>query len=128
MTESTKKSEYNDIEEYIANFPVDTQEILRKLRRTILKSAPGAIEVIKYGIPTFKLNGNLVHFAALKNHIGFYPTPSAIEAFKKQLSAYYTSKGAIKFPIDKPIPYQLIKEIVKFRVKEVLAKKQILDE
>ena len=107
------------IDEYIAGFPNDIQDILEKLREVIREAAPQAEEVINYGIPTFKLNGNLVHFAAFKKHIGFYPTPSAMEAFKEELSPYETSKGTIKFPLDKPIPFDLIKRIVKFRVNEV---------
>jgi uncharacterized protein YdhG (YjbR/CyaY superfamily) len=110
------------IDEYIAGFPPDIQAILEKIRMTIRKAAPGAGEAIKYRMPTFTLHGNLVHFAAFKNHIGFYPVPTALEAFKKDLSAYKTSKGAVQFPLDKPIPYGLITRIVKFRVKENLQK------
>ena len=108
------------MDEYIAGFPKDIQEILEKLRVTIRKAAPGAAETINYAIPTFTLKGNLVHFAAYKNHIGFYPTPSGIEAFKKELSVYEGAKGSIKFPIDKPLPLDLVTKIVKFRVKENL--------
>ncbi len=111
-----------NIDEFIADFPNDVQEILKKLRETILKAAPDAEETIKYGIPTFTLNGNLVHFSAYKTHIGFYPTPSGIEKFKSELSVYDLSKGTIRFPIDKPIPYGLISKIVKFRVRENLEK------
>lgn len=110
------------IDEYISIFPENVQEILKKLRQAIRESAPKAKEAISYKIPTFKLNGNLVHFAAYKKHIGFYPTPSGIEAFKMELSPYEASKGTIKFPLDKPIPYELVKKIVKFRVKENLQK------
>lgn len=110
------------IDEYIADFPPEVQEILHKVRATIRKAAPSAEETIKYRMPTFTLKGNLVHFAAYKQHIGFYPTPSGIEAFKAELAAYEGSKGAIRFPLDKPIPYTLIGKIVKFRVKESLAK------
>jgi len=110
------------IDEYIAACPEFVQPILQKLRMTIHKAAPQAEEAIKYAIPTFVLHGNLVHFAAFKNHIGFYPAPSGIKAFKKELAAYKTSKGAIQFPIDKPLPLALISKIVKFRVKENLAK------
>jgi len=106
------------IDEYIAQFPKEIQEILSKIRSLISKEAPTAEEAMTYGIPTFKLNGNLVHFAAFKKHIGFYPTPSGIEAFKKELTEYEISKGTVRFPLDKPIPYVLIKDIVKFRVAE----------
>ncbi len=106
------------IDDYIADFPKDVQARLNKIRQVIGKAAPKASETISYRMPTFKLNGNLVHFAAFKEHIGFYPTPSAISAFEKELAPYHTSKGAIQFPYDKPIPYELIENIVKFRVKE----------
>jgi uncharacterized protein YdhG (YjbR/CyaY superfamily) len=110
----------NLIDQYIANSPKDIQAILEKVRATIRKSAPKAEETINYGIPTFTLEGNLVHFAGFKSHIGFYPTPSGIEKFKAELSKYETAKGSVKFPLDKPIPYTLISKIVKFRVKENL--------
>lgn len=110
------------IDDYIAGFPPDIQAILTKIRMTIRKAAPAAEETIKYRMPTFTLHGNLVHFAAYKQHIGFYPVPTALEAFKKDLSAYRTSKGAVQFPLDKPIPYGLIARIVKFRVKENTAR------
>jgi uncharacterized protein YdhG (YjbR/CyaY superfamily) len=106
------------IDEYIATFPKNTQDILQKLRQAIRDSAPQAEEAIRYQMPTFRVNGNLVHFAAFKNHIGFYPTPSAIETFKDELSNFKTSKGAVQFPLNKPIPFALIKEIVRFRAKE----------
>ena len=112
----------NAVDEFISNYPQDVQTILQKIRALIQKSAPGAEETIGYGIPTFKLNGkNLVHFSAFKEHIGFYPTPTGIEKFKKELSAYEGAKGSVKFPLNKPIPYALITKIVQFRVKEVLA-------
>lgn len=111
-----------DIDEYIASFPKDVQVILEKIRMTIREAAPGAQESISYQIPTFKLDGNLVHFAGFKNHIGFYPTPSGIEAFKNELSGFKTAKGSVQFPLDQPIPYELISEITAFRVKENLAK------
>jgi uncharacterized protein YdhG (YjbR/CyaY superfamily) len=116
------KSTYTTIDESIATFPADVQAILQKVRETIRKSAPEATEAISYQMPTFKLNGNLVHFAAFKSHIGFYPVPSGIEKFKKELSVYPQGKGSVQFPLDKPIPYALIEKIVKFRVKENLAK------
>ncbi|MCZ7383120.1 MAG: DUF1801 domain-containing protein [Candidatus Methanoperedens sp.] len=115
---ATPKKQYKTIDEYIAMFPRNIQDILGKLRQVIKESAPEAEETINYGIPTFKLNGNLVHFAAFKNHIGFYPTPSAIVAFKKELSPYKQAKGSVQFPIDKPIPFDIVKKIVKFRIKE----------
>ncbi len=112
------------IDEYIAASPKEVQGILKKVRATIRKAAPGAQEAIKYQLPTFTLDGNLVHFGAFKNHIGFYPTPSGTEKFKRELSAYEGAKGSIRFPLDKPIPYALITEIVKFRVKENQGKAQ----
>jgi uncharacterized protein YdhG (YjbR/CyaY superfamily) len=110
------------IDKYIAGFPQPVQEILEKIRLTIRRAAPDAEETIKYQMPTFTLKGNLVHFAAFKRHIGFYPVPTGIEAFKKELSVYEGGKGSVKFPLDKPIPYNLISKIVKFRVKENLAR------
>lgn len=118
----TKKTSPKDIDEYIANFPQDIQVILQELRATIKKAAPDAEETISYQMPTFRLKGNLVHFAAHKNHIGFYPTPSGIEKFKKELSAYDGAKGSVKFPLDKPIPLDVIDKIVRFRVSENLEK------
>jgi uncharacterized protein YdhG (YjbR/CyaY superfamily) len=118
------KNNSTNIEEYIATFPKDVQAILEELRQTIKKAAPEAEETINYQIPTFTLYGNLVHFAAYKNHIGFYPTPSAIVAFEKELSPYEGAKGSVKFPIDKPLPLNLVSKIVKFRVKENLEKQK----
>ena len=109
-----------NIDEYIAAFPEDVQVILEKVRQTIREAAPDAQEKISYQIPTFALYGNLVHFAAYKKHIGFYPASSGIDKFKEILSAYELSKGTVRFPLDKPIPYDLIREIVAFRVKENL--------
>ncbi len=111
-----------NIDEYIAGFPPDVQKILEKIRVTIRKAAPDAQEKISYKMPTFTLNGNLVYFAAFKNHIGFYPIPTGVEKFKKELSVYEQGKGSVQFPLDKPIPYELITKIVKFRVKENLKK------
>ena len=119
---SKSKKKFKTIDEYIDSFPKKVQDILEKLRQVIGKSAPKAEETISYQIPTFKLNGNLVHFAAYKNHIGFYPTPSGIEAFKNELSPYEVAKGSVKFPIDKPIPFDLVRNIVEYRVKENLNK------
>jgi uncharacterized protein YdhG (YjbR/CyaY superfamily) len=113
---------FNNIDKYINGFPRTVQVILKKVQEIIKNNAPNAKEAIKYGVPTFVLHGNLVHFAAYKNHIGFYPTPSAMVAFKKELSIYKTSKGAVQFPTDKPLPLALIKKIVKFRVIENLAR------
>ncbi len=115
-------SEPQTIDEYIAGFPPDVQVILQQVRATIREAAPGAEETIKYRMPTFLLDGNLVYFAAFKNHIGFYPIPTGIEKFKKELSAYKTAKGSVQFPLDKPMPLALIRKIVKFRVKENLEK------
>ena len=113
---------FNTIDEYISLFPKNIQEILEKIRHTIKKSAPQAEETISYQMPAFKLNGNLVYFAAFKDHIGFFPTSSGVAAFKKELSKYATSKGTIRFPLDKPIPFDLVRKIVQFRVQENLAK------
>lgn len=108
----------NALEEYILHFPPEVQGILQELRRLIKETAPEAEEKISYGMPTFYLHGNLVHFAAHKNHIGFYPTPTGIEAFKDELSNYKGAKGSVQFPIDKPMPLDLIRKIVDFRVSE----------
>ena len=116
------KTKVGDIDTYIASFPAETQKLLKQIRATIKEAAPDAEEKMGYGIPTFTLQGNLVHFAGFKNHIGFYPAPSGIVAFKKELRAYKSSKGAVQFPIDKPIPFGLITKIVKYRVKENLKK------
>jgi len=113
-----KKKRFTSIDEYIDLFPKEIQEILENIRKTIKSSAPKSSETISYQMPTFKLNGILVHFAAHKNHIGFYPTPSAIKEFSNELENYEFSKGSIKFPINEPIPLNLIKRIVEFRVKE----------
>jgi uncharacterized protein YdhG (YjbR/CyaY superfamily) len=110
------------IDEYIAGFPRDVQRILQEVRQTIRKAAPDAEETIKYQIPTFVLNGNLVHFGGFEKHLGFYPTPSGIEAFKDELSAYVGAKGSVQFPLDRPMPFSLITKIVKFRVKETRAR------
>jgi uncharacterized protein YdhG (YjbR/CyaY superfamily) len=112
------------MDEYIDSFPEDVQRILNELRQTIREVAPDAEETINYEIPTFTLNGNLVHFAAFANHIGFYPTPSGMEAFKNELSGYKGSKGSVQFPIHEPLPLPLIRRIVEYRVKENLEKKR----
>jgi uncharacterized protein YdhG (YjbR/CyaY superfamily) len=112
------KAGFQSIDEYIKTFPKEVQAILQRLRAVIRAIAPDAGEKISYGIPTFVLNGNLVHFAAYEKHIGFYPTSSGIRMFKKELSPYKTSTGTVQFPIDRPLPLALIKKIVKFRVAE----------
>jgi uncharacterized protein YdhG (YjbR/CyaY superfamily) len=117
------KNNFETIDEYIATFPKNVQSILQELRQTIKATATQAEEAISYQIPLFKLHGNLVWFAAFKDHIGFYPRESAIEAFKEKLANYEVSKGTVRFPMDKPLPLDLIKEMVKFRVKENLNKK-----
>lgn len=119
------KAKFTTMDAYIASFPKEVQGILEQIRQTIRKAAPGAAEAISYQIPTFKLNGrNLVHFAAWKEHIGFYATPSGNAAFKKELAQYKVAKGSIQFPVDEPIPYDLVAKIVKFRVQETQAKKK----
>lgn len=116
----TNQAAFVTIDQYIATFPEEIQIILAQLRATIKAAAPEAAEKISYQMPTFTLKGNLVHFAAHKNHIGFYPTPSGISAFQNELSIYESSKGAVRFPIDQPLPLELIKRIVEFRVEENL--------
>ena len=111
-----------NIDEYIAGFPIEVQQIMQKIRATIHEAAPGAEETISYQIPTFTLHGNLVHFAAYKRHIGFYPTSSGIEKFKKEIAAYKWAKGSVQFPLDQPIPYELISRITAFRVAENTAR------
>lgn len=121
----TIKAKFTTMDAYIASFPTEVQGILEQIRQTIRKAAPGATEAISYQIPTFKMNGsNLVHFAAWKEHIGFYATPSGNAAFKKELARYKVAKGSIRFPLDEPIPYGLVAKIVKFRVKEIQLKKK----
>src|SRR3989344_1351045 len=118
------RTDFQSVDNYIKTYPKDVQALLERVRQTIRKAAPSATEAISYQMPTFKLNGkNLVHFAAFKNHIGFYPIPSGIESFKKEMSPYKQGKGSVQFPIEEPLPLALITEIVKFRVKENLNKK-----
>ena len=112
----------NSVDQYIAGFPAEVQTILQQVRQTIRNAAPEATEAIKYQIPTFVMDGNLVHFAAFKHHIGFYPTPSGIEEFEEELARYEGAKGSVRFPLDEPMPVDLIRKIVKFRVKEAGAK------
>ena len=122
MGETTIKNE--TIDAYISSYDEVVQPILKELRRVIKEEAPDATEKISYQMPTFYLNGNLVHFAVQKNHIGFYPAPSGVAAFKEELTEYKTSKGAIQFPLTKPIPYELVRRIVRFRVEEAKGKKK----
>ena len=117
-----KKAE--DIDDYIADFPSDVQLLLEKVRTAIRKAAPQAEEAIKYQMPTFVLNGNLIHFAGYKNHIGVYPGSRPVEEFKDELTRYETSKGTIRLPLDKPVPSGLITKITKFCVQRNLAKKK----
>ena len=117
------REKYRTIDEYIAAFPPDIREILETIRQTIHTTVPDATEAIAYGIPTFRLNGNLVHFAAFKDHIGFFPTSSGIAAFNDELSAYTTSKGTVQFPLGKPVPYDLVEKITAYRAAENRKKK-----
>jgi len=112
----------DSIDEYIATSPEAVRRILEQVRATIRSAAPDATETISYGIPTYFLNGNLVHFAGFGKHVGFYPTPSAISAFRKQLQRYPSAKGSVQFPLDAPMPLELIEEIVRFRVREMSGK------
>lgn len=119
-----QKQIISSIDDYIKEFPKDVQKKLEEVRSTIQKAAPRAQETIKYGIPTFTLDGNLVHFGAYKQHIGFYPTPSAITAFKKELSQYVSAKGSVQFPLNASIPLPLITKIVKWRIQDIESKKK----
>ena len=114
---------YKNIDEYISFVPPDVQLILQKLRKVIREAAPEAQEAISYNMPAFKQNGILLYFAAFKDHIGFFPTAAGVAAFSKELADYDTSKGTIRFPLDKPIPYGLVTKIVKYRLQENLKKK-----
>jgi uncharacterized protein YdhG (YjbR/CyaY superfamily) len=116
------KITFNTIDEYFLKFPSEVQDKLKELRMVIKESAPDAVEKISYQMPTFALHGNLVHFAAFKNHIGLYPMPSVIEEFKQELAEYKQGKGSIQFPLDKPLPHELISKIVKFRITENIQK------
>ncbi len=113
-----------NIDDYVDRFPKEVQQLLKKMRLTIKKAAPKAKEAISYGIPTFTLAGNLVHFAAYKSHIGFYPGASAIAAFRNELSAYKGAKGSVQFPLDEPLPLAVVSRIVKFRVKQSSSKQK----
>jgi uncharacterized protein YdhG (YjbR/CyaY superfamily) len=116
------QGKFRTIDEYIDACPAEVQERLRALRQVVKEAAPDAQEAFTYGMPTFKLNGNLVHFAAFKDHIGFYPTPSGIDAFPEALAQYKTGKGTLRFPLDEPLPLPLIRTIVEHRVRENRAK------
>ena len=124
MSATIKAKQAANIDGYIAGFPEHVRKKLEEMRMIVKKAAPQAEETINYGVPTLTLSGNLVHFGGFKNHIGFYPAPSGIEAFKKELSIYEGAKGSVKFPVDKPLPAMLITKIVKFRVKENLEKEK----
>ncbi|MBE7170626.1 MAG: DUF1801 domain-containing protein [Williamsia sp.] len=115
---------YTDTDSYIAGFPENTQRLLHEIRRTIREAAPEAAEKISYGIPTFTMGGNLVHFAAYDHHIGFYPGSSPVKAFEKELAGYKTSRGTVQFPLDKPLPHELISKIVQHGIAEIKAKKK----
>ena len=119
-----RKSIAKNIGDYISEFEPNYQALLIQMWETISTAAPEATEDIKYAMPTFVLNGNLVHFAAFKNHIGFYPGPDAILYFSSELASYNTSKGAIQFPINQPLPLTLVTKIVQFRLAEQLAKRK----
>lgn len=119
------RSSANSIDEYIAEFPPETQKVLEEMRTLIKAAAPNTTETISYAIPTFDLKGkHLVHFAGFKNHIGFYPTSSGIEAFAEELKPYKSAKGSVQFPLGRPLPADLIRRIVEFRVRENMAKRQ----
>jgi uncharacterized protein YdhG (YjbR/CyaY superfamily) len=122
------KTRFNTIDEYIKSFSPDVQAVLEKVRQTVRLAAPEAKEAISYQMPGFKLNGNLVHFAAFKKHIGFFPGMSAIDAFNHELTPYLSGKATVQFPLNKPVPYDLVKKIVTFRAKENLAKKRLKTE
>jgi uncharacterized protein YdhG (YjbR/CyaY superfamily) len=113
-----RKDGFTSIDQYIATFPEDRQALLQAVRAAIREAAPEAVEVISYQMPAFAQDGNLVYFAGLKDHIGFYPTPGGIEAFQDELSRYRTTKGAVNFPVDQPLPLELISKVVRFRVTE----------
>lgn len=112
------KEDFSNIDEYISHFPGEVQKKLQEMRAAVREIAPDAVEKISYQMPTFYLNGNLVHFAAFKNHIGFYPAPSGIEAFEQELKSYKSSKGAVQFPLSQPLPMDLIRRIIEFRAEE----------
>lgn len=112
------KTKFTNVDEYIASFPKETQKILEQIRVAVKRAAPEAVETIKYQMPTFTLNGNLIHFGAFSKHIGIYPAPKGDDAFRKELSVYKSEKSTIRIPLDKRMPTELITRIVKLRVKE----------
>lgn len=118
MTMNANEGDFSTIDEYIASFPPAVAEPLRRMRETIHEAAPDATERMRYCMPTFYFEGNLVHFAAFRDHIGFYPTPTGVERFEKELIKYSTSKGTIRFPLDEPIPYDLVARITRYRLEE----------
>ncbi|MCK9207496.1 MAG: DUF1801 domain-containing protein [Salinivirgaceae bacterium] len=118
----------NEVDTYISAFPPEVQALLEQVRATIKQNAPDADETISYQMPTYVYHGNLVHFAGYKNHIGFYPVPSGIEAFKKELLVYKGAKGSVQFPLNQPMPLELIAKIVRFRVAENKKKAQMKKE
>ncbi|HAM99491.1 MAG TPA: hypothetical protein DCQ26_12860 [Marinilabiliales bacterium] len=118
----------NEVDTYISAFPPEVQALLEQVRATIKQNAPDAEEIISYQMPTYVYHGNLVYFAGYKNHIGFYPVPSGIEAFKKELSVYKGAKGSVQFPLNQPMPLELIAKIVRFRVAENKKKAQMKKE
>lgn len=120
----SRMKQYQTIDEYIGNFPAEVQSVLQKLRSLVHELAPTATEAIKYGIPTFVLNGNLVHFAAYEKHIGFYPGAEAIATFAPELKKYDVAKGTVRFYLDQPLPFELVKKIVRYRVEQAMAKKK----
>ncbi len=128
MNTKNKTPHLNEVDKYITGFPEEVQIYLEQLRATIIKAAPGAEEVISYQMPAYKYHGMLVYFAAYTNHIGFYPTPSAIKLFQKELSVYKGAKGSVQFPLDKPLPLELITKIVLFRMKKNLEKAEMKEE
>ena len=113
---------YASVDAYLEDFPTPVQEILQKFRDTVRRAAPDAEEAVSYGMPAYKLGGVLVYFAAHTRHIGFYPTSTGIAAFKQELQRFQCSKGTVRFPLDRPVPYGLVARIVRYRVKENLAK------
>lgn len=119
---NTDAGDFSTIDEYIASFPPAIAETLRRMREAIRDAAPDASERISYRMPTFYFEGNLVHFAAFRDHIGFYPTPTGIDRFAKELTPYSSSKGTIRFPLDEPIPYDLVARITRYRLEENAAK------
>jgi uncharacterized protein YdhG (YjbR/CyaY superfamily) len=118
-----ERKQFTTIDEYIGTFPEDVRRILEQMRQAIRDAAPDAEETISYRIPAFRQDGILVYFGAFRDHVSFFPTGSGIEAFRKELEPYIGGKGTARFPLDRPVPYDLVKEIVRFRVKENLAKK-----